>query len=86
MALGQQLLSQLRSQGRNPYLIPVGGSNALGTWGYLEAVEELRQQQQALAAMYCKAANMSSTSTDNEVEAVEGGSPFFSDIVVVGNH
>lgn len=33
-------------QGLNPYLIPVGGSNALGTWGYLQAVEEIRQQTQ----------------------------------------
>jgi D-cysteine desulfhydrase family pyridoxal phosphate-dependent enzyme len=27
-----------------PYLIPVGGSNALGSWGYLQAVDELLQQ------------------------------------------
>ena len=30
--------------GRRPYLIPVGGSNALGSWGYLTAVDELRAQ------------------------------------------
>ncbi|GAX11194.1 hypothetical protein FisN_9Hh290 [Fistulifera solaris] len=27
------------------YRIPVGGSNAIGTWGYLQAVDELIQQQ-----------------------------------------
>ncbi|GFH18816.1 PALP domain-containing protein, partial [Haematococcus lacustris] len=36
-ALGEQLVAELREQGRNPFLIPVGGSNALGTWGYLQA-------------------------------------------------
>jgi len=40
-----QLAEKLRNEhGLRPYCIPVGGSNALGTWGYLNAVEELRQQ------------------------------------------
>lgn len=38
------LAEELRQQGRNPYLIPEGGSNALGTWGYVEAIRELQQQ------------------------------------------
>jgi D-cysteine desulfhydrase len=42
--LGANLLTQLRSQGRNPYLIPVGGSSALGTWGYISMMDELKQQ------------------------------------------
>lgn len=29
---------------RKVYKIPVGGSNGLGTWGYIEAVDELMQQ------------------------------------------
>ena len=37
---------KLLAEGRKPYLIPVGGSNALGTWGYLLAMEELKQQLQ----------------------------------------
>mmetsp|Transcript_8284 Transcript_8284/g.18556 ORF Transcript_8284/g.18556 Transcript_8284/m.18556 type:complete len:473 (+) Transcript_8284:234-1652(+) len=28
----------------NPYPIPVGGSNAIGTWGYINGVDELMQQ------------------------------------------
>ncbi|KAL7548581.1 hypothetical protein ACHAWF_011860 [Thalassiosira exigua] len=28
----------------NPYPIPVGGSNAVGTWGYINGVDELMQQ------------------------------------------
>lgn len=31
----------LRSSGRTPYVIPEGGSNAMGAWGYVRAVEEL---------------------------------------------
>lgn len=36
-------------QGKNPYVIPVGGSSALGTWGYLEAAREMEEQLQAAA-------------------------------------
>lgn len=44
-ALLDHLGKQLRErEGRNPYLIPVGGSNVRGTWGYLHSVEELRLQ------------------------------------------
>jgi D-cysteine desulfhydrase len=40
-----QLAQKLRAtEGLNPYCIPVGGSNSLGAWGYLNAVEELRLQ------------------------------------------
>ncbi len=34
----------LRAVGRRPYLIPEGGSTALGAWGYIGCVEELAQQ------------------------------------------
>jgi 1-aminocyclopropane-1-carboxylate deaminase/D-cysteine desulfhydrase-like pyridoxal-dependent ACC family enzyme len=47
-ALGAALQQQLRGQGLNPYYIPVGGSSALGVWGYLQAVEEIQQQTQQL--------------------------------------
>lgn len=43
-ALLKQLSEQLRSQGKKPYRIPVGGSNSLGCWGYLEAIRELEEQ------------------------------------------
>jgi D-cysteine desulfhydrase len=36
---------ELRAAGSRPYLIPEGGSNALGAWGYVRAVvEELDQE------------------------------------------
>lgn len=52
--LGQKKLlevaeQQLRREGRNPYVIPVGGSNALGAWGYIEAVRELQDQMRAMS-------------------------------------
>ena len=44
VALGELLAAQLRAEGRNPYVIPVGGSSPLGCWGYVEAVRELKAQ------------------------------------------
>ena len=34
----------LASQGRKAYVIPEGGSNALGAWGYINCVQELAQE------------------------------------------
>jgi len=33
-----------RAEGSVPYLIPVGGSNAIGVWGYIEAFREMVDQ------------------------------------------
>lgn len=35
---------RLRAAGRKPYVIPEGGSNALGSWGYVAMLEELLGQ------------------------------------------
>ena len=43
-ALAQKLAAQLTAAGEKPYIIPVGGSNGLGTWGYVACVEEILQQ------------------------------------------
>lgn len=46
-ALCRHLEDRLRAEGLNPYVIPVGGSNALGALGYTECVREvlaLREQ------------------------------------------
>ena len=42
--LGQQLEEQLRQQGKKPCVIPVGGSDAIGTFGYLAATQEISEQ------------------------------------------
>ena len=44
----------MRSHGLSPYAIPVGGSNELGTWGYIEAVNELYQQIDDIGNTTCK--------------------------------
>ena len=44
VALGNQVVDQLLSQGKRPVLFPAGGSNALGTWGYLDFMRELTEQ------------------------------------------
>jgi D-cysteine desulfhydrase len=47
-ALLSRLCSTLQSrEGKRPYKIPVGGSNGLGTWGYIRAVDELMGQWNA---------------------------------------
>ena len=43
--LTSRLAADLKEKGHRPYVIPVGGSNALGTWGYLECTNEIRQQE-----------------------------------------
>jgi len=40
----QSLIDQLISQGKKPYLIPVGGSNVLGSLGYVRCANEILQQ------------------------------------------
>ena len=42
--LGEQLEQQLKAQGRKPYIVPVGGSGAIGTFGYLAASQEILEQ------------------------------------------
>jgi D-cysteine desulfhydrase len=39
-----ELATELRAGGSKPYVVPEGGSNALGSWGYVRAMEELREQ------------------------------------------
>ena len=42
-----EIAEQLRSQGRRPYVIPYGGSNAIGAMGFVDAVSELKGQLSA---------------------------------------
>lgn len=48
---------KLEAAGAKPYLIPTGGSNAVGTVGYVEAMQELKgqldAQEVALERVYC---------------------------------
>jgi len=42
--LCQRLQRRLAAEGRTAYAFPSGGSSALGTWGYVEAVRQMRSQ------------------------------------------
>ena len=44
----EDLAEDLRSQGKNPYIIPRGGANAYGVLGYVLATLEIMEQLQAL--------------------------------------
>lgn len=43
----EQTLAGLRAEGKRPYFIPIGGSNALGGLAYYEAMRELAEQAAA---------------------------------------
>lgn len=43
--LMNQLAEELTARGEVPYVIPEGGSNGVGAFGYVTAVEELAEQQ-----------------------------------------
>ena len=40
----EKVAADLREQGETPYVVPEGGSNGLGSLGYVEAMREVRQQ------------------------------------------
>lgn len=52
VALTNVLKEKLLKEGRRPYVIPVGGSNSLGTWGYIEAIREIEQQVQTQTSKF----------------------------------
>jgi D-cysteine desulfhydrase len=37
----REVEAELRARGKRPYIVPEGGSNALGAWGYVRCVEEI---------------------------------------------
>ncbi len=38
---------KLSAKGRKPYVIPEGGSDPLGVWGYIKALEEIKKQSES---------------------------------------
>ncbi|MBW6496978.1 MAG: D-cysteine desulfhydrase family protein [Bacteroidales bacterium] len=44
----EQVMYVLKSEGKTPYLIPYGGSNITGIFGFVDAMQELRQQLYSL--------------------------------------
>jgi len=45
----QREAAQLKSQGHTPYIIPEGASNALGSWGYIRAARELKNDLEQIS-------------------------------------
>ncbi|TFG80957.1 MAG: D-cysteine desulfhydrase family protein [Spirochaetales bacterium] len=43
-----EIADELRRKGKKPYIIPYGGSNALGALGFVEAAAELKSQLDAM--------------------------------------
>jgi D-cysteine desulfhydrase len=41
---------RVRRAGGRPYIVPMGGSNALGSWGYIRAMHELADDLEGIAA------------------------------------
>lgn len=39
-----EIAEELRKMGKKPYIIPYGGSNPVGVYGFIEAMNELKQQ------------------------------------------
>lgn len=39
-----KILEQLKAQGKNPYVVPYGGSNEMGAYGFVAATQELSMQ------------------------------------------
>jgi D-cysteine desulfhydrase len=43
-AITEEVSSQLKKEGRRPYIIPEGASNELGVWGYIKTSLEMKKQ------------------------------------------
>ncbi len=50
--LSEREMVALRKDGRRGYVIPEGGSNALGSWGYIRAVEEMAPALRGATIVY----------------------------------
>ena len=51
--LDRRLMNELRAAGKRPYSIPIGGSNATGTLGYIAMVNELIESDIQADHIYC---------------------------------
>ena len=77
------IAKQLRASGKQPYVIPYGGSNAIGAVGYVLAMIELSEQ---LSQMKLKATHVvvASSSCGTQAGLVLGARLFYPEVRVVG--
>ena len=72
VALTEGLRRKLAREGKKPYVIPVGGSNAVGTWGYVDAMAELAGQMDGAIEGGCDG-------------VIDGGRPFTDIVMACGS-
>lgn len=48
----KEVAKELESAGGNPYIIPLGASYEIGTWGFVRAMEELKRQQDKMGIQF----------------------------------
>lgn len=48
----EQAAAQLKEQSKTPYLIPVGASNGIGTYGYFSAMAEIQAQEKEMGVEF----------------------------------
>lgn len=51
--IGEQVSSELARQGKIPYYIPMGASNATGSLGYVQMIKELVDSHETYDHLYC---------------------------------
>ena len=52
MTVMNDVAEQLRNEGRHPYIIPVGGSNAVGDLGYVACANEILEQMNQMGIRF----------------------------------
>jgi D-cysteine desulfhydrase family pyridoxal phosphate-dependent enzyme len=78
-----EIADELRSRGRRPYVIPFGGSNAVGAMGFAAAMGELAAQMSALGARITHIV-LPSSSGGTQAGMALGADIFGLDIDIVG--
>ncbi len=77
-----EIADQLRTGGKRPYIIPYGGSNAVGAVGYALAIKELAAQMEQLDLPFTHVV-VASSSCGTQSGMVLGARLFCSDIKIV---
>jgi len=49
----QETVAMLEKKGKRPYLIPMGGSNATGSLGYIRMINELKGEKTSFDTIFC---------------------------------
>lgn len=78
-----ELVEQLKSEGKKPYVIPYGGSSELGAVGFVEAFRELESQRQEISINFTHIV-FASSSGGTQAGLMLGNKIFESSYQIVG--